>query len=213
MDDILLIDKPSGITSFDVIRKLRGNFAGRAPKMGHAGTLDPLASGLLIIGLNKATKRLAHFMNMPKTYEVAIEFGKVSDTYDAAGNIENSAAAAAALNIIKEEFFEKTLQQFIGKISQMPPDFSAKRINGKRAYDLARKGISPQLKPQTVEIYSLEITNWDWPFVSLRVKCGKGTYIRSLAHDLGQKLGCGGYVKELRRTAIGDFKVEQAVRP
>lgn len=205
MNSILLIDKPSGITSFDVIRQLRKKLGIR--KMGHAGTLDPLASGLLIIAVEGATKELSKYMGLPKEYEVRIEFGKVSDTYDADGEVQATGRAAA--NSSREDF-EKILPQFTGDIHQMPPAFSALKINGRRAYDLARKGLEVKLEPRTVYIESIEILEWNWPLVKLRVRCGKGTYIRSLAHDLGQTLGCGGYVKELRRTKIGEFRVEDA---
>lgn len=201
---ILFIDKPSGMTSFDVIRELRKKLKIR--KMGHAGTLDPLATGLLIIALESATKEISNYMNLPKEYEVLIEFGKISDSYDADGEIKET----GNLKGIARKDFEELLKDFIGEIDQMPPAFSAKRIKGQRAYDLARKGLKVDLKPNKVRIFSIEILDWKWPTVSLRVKCGKGTYIRSLAHDLGQRLGCGGYVKELRRTAIGEFRVPDA---
>ncbi|MEK7172239.1 MAG: tRNA pseudouridine(55) synthase TruB [Patescibacteria group bacterium] len=203
MNQILLIDKPSGITSFDVIRRLRNKLGVR--KMGHAGTLDPLATGLLIIAVGSATKEISRYMNLPKEYEVLMEFGKTSTTYDADGEIFKG-----VLRDVSRDEFEKVLGDFIGEISQMPPIFSAKKIKGVRAYDLARQGKEVKLEPRTVKIDKIEILEWDWPFVKLRVNCGKGTYIRSLAHDIGEKLGCGGYVKELRRTAIGEFKVEDA---
>ncbi|MEK9132953.1 MAG: tRNA pseudouridine(55) synthase TruB [Patescibacteria group bacterium] len=203
MEQILLIDKPSGITSFDVIRHLRRKLGIR--KMGHGGTLDPLATGLMIIGINEGTKRLTEFLGLPKEYEVLIEFGKVSNTYDADGEISDGSKR----KVVRDEF-EKTLKDFIGEISQTPPAFSAKKINGQRAYELARKGQVVELKPQKITISAIEILNFSWPFVKLRIACSKGTYIRSLAHDLGQKLGCGGYVKELRRTRIGNCRVEDA---
>lgn len=205
MNSILLIDKPSGITSFDVIRRLRTKLGIR--KMGHAGTLDPLATGLLIIGLEKATKELAHYMGLAKEYEVLIEFGKVSTTYDADGELQFT---NSELSMMSREEFEKQLQNFVGDIQQTPPPFSAIHVNGKRAYDLARRGEEVKLEPRKIQISAIEILNFDWPLARLRVQCGKGTYIRSLAHDLGAALGCGGYVKELRRTAIGDFRVENA---
>lgn len=200
-NDILLIDKPSGMTSFDVIRHLRRTLG--IKKMGHAGTLDPLATGLLIIAVGKATKRISEFMGQPKEYEVLIEFGKTSNTYDADGIITEG-----ALRNVSREEFENALVPFIGDIQQMPPAFSALKIKGQRAYDLARKGEKVELQPRLVHIESIEILEWRWPLVGLRVKCGKGTYIRSIAHDLGTVLGTGGYVKELRRTAIGEFRVE-----
>lgn len=203
--NILFIDKPSGITSFDVIRQLRRKLGIR--KMGHAGTLDPLATGLLIIALEGATKEISQYMNLDKTYEVLIEFGKISDTYDADGNIKDQKSEIK--NIEKSEL-EGALKNFIGEIQQVPPAFSAIRVKGKRAYDLAREGKEVKLEPRHVTIHSIEVLDWSWPLVRLRVRCGKGTYIRSLAHDLGQQLGCGGYVKELRRTAIGPYNVTDA---
>lgn len=203
MDKILLIDKPSGISSFDVIRRLRNKIG--MQRMGYAGTLDPLATGLLIIGIGDATKNLDNYVSLSKEYEVLIEFGKNSTTYDADGEISNG-----VLRGVDRKEFENVLKNFIGEILQMPPIFSAKKIKGVRAYDLARKGKEVKLEPKSIKIYKIEILNWDWPFVRLRVNCGKGTYIRSLAHDIGERLGCGGYVKELRRTAIGEFKVENA---
>lgn len=210
MNSIFCIDKPSGITSFDVIRQLRRRFRQaqpdiKLPKMGHAGTLDPLATGLLIIGVGEATKELSRYMGLAKEYEVVIEFGRVSTTYDGDGVISKY-----EIRKIQKNDFESVLKNFIGEISQMPPQFSAKRINGRRAYDLARRGEHAALKPVKVFIENIEIIEWNWPEVALRVRCGKGTYIRSLAHDLGQMLGCGGYVKELRRTRIGEWKVEEA---
>lgn len=203
MDEILFIDKPSGMTSFDVIRELRKKLGIR--KMGHAGTLDPLATGLLIIALGSATKRINEFMNLPKEYEVLIEFGKVSNTYDADGEITEGTPCE-----VSRADFEKVLKEFLGSIQQMPPAYSAKKIKGERAYDLARKGMEVILEARPVVIHELEIVDWNLPLVRLRVACSKGTYIRSLAHDLGQKLGCGGYVKELRRTKIGEYSVEKA---
>lgn len=209
INSILFIDKPSGITSFDVIRQLRRKYGIR--KMGHAGTLDPLATGLLIIGVGEATKELSRYMGLAKEYEVLIEFGKVSTTYDGDGRIQDTGYRIQGGNReIEREKFKEVLKQFMGEIPQMPPQFSAKRVNGRRAYDLARRGEQAALKPVKVFIENIEILEWNWPFARLRVRCGKGTYIRSLAHDLGEALGCGGYVKELRRTRIGEFRVEGA---
>ena len=200
---ILLIDKPKGITSFGVIRVLRRQLGIR--KMGHAGTLDPLATGLLIIGTEKSTKELASFMGLPKEYEFVVEFGKTSTSYDADGEITEG-----QLREVSREEFEAALQPFVGEIQQRPPIFSAIKVNGRRAYDRARKGEEVVLEPRTVTISSLEVLEWNWPFVKMRMACSKGTYVRSLAHDLGQVLGVGGYVTELRRTAIGSYRVEDA---
>lgn len=207
MDDgkILFIDKPSGITSFDVIRQLRRKLGIR--KMGHAGTLDPLATGLLIIALEGATKEISKYMNLDKTYEVLIEFGKISDTYDAQGEIKEQ---KFSMGKIEKSELESMLRKFTGAIQQVPPAFSAIRVKGRRAYDLAREGKEVKLEPRQVMIHSIDVMEFRWPLVRLNIRCSKGTYIRSLAHDLGQALGCGGYVKELRRTAIGPYKVSEA---
>jgi len=205
MENILLIDKPKGITSFDVIRKLRRSMNIR--KMGHGGTLDPLATGLMIIGVGAGTKLLTGYIGLDKTYETVIEFGKISDTYDADGKVEEVKSAPQVSRDQVEEILKK---DFTGEISQTPPIFSAIKVKGQRAYDLARSGKEVKLEPRKVTIKNIEILKWEWPLVTLKIDCSKGTYIRSIAHDLGQKLGCGGYVKELRRTRIGDFKVEDA---
>ncbi|MBI2453579.1 tRNA pseudouridine(55) synthase TruB [Candidatus Peregrinibacteria bacterium] len=207
MDEILFIDKPSGITSFDVIRRLRKRL--NIKKIGHAGTLDPLATGLLIIGVGNGTKQLEKFMKLPKEYEVLVEFCKVSNTYDADGVIE---PGPEPLREISRDVFNAELKIFIGEIEQIPPAFSAKKIQGQRAYEPARRGEKVEMKPNKISIFAIEVMEWNWPFVRLRVRCSKGTYIRSLAHDLGFALGCGGYVKELRRTAIGECRVETAER-
>lgn len=212
---ILLIDKPKGLTSFGVIRELRKKLG--VKKMGHAGTLDPLATGLLIIAVGKSTKQISEFMGLPKEYEVEIEFGKVSNTYDADGTLTPFTSTAFPDASVftdsqwcPKEKFAKVLPQFTGEIMQMPPIFSALKVKGQRAYDLARTGQEVHLEPRKVTISEIEILDYSWPFVKLRVACSKGTYIRSLAHDLGQVLGCGGYVKELRRTKIGHYTVTNA---
>lgn len=205
---IILIDKPKGITSFGVIRELRKKLG--IKKMGHAGTLDPLATGLLIIATDTMTKRIAEYMGLPKEYEVEIEFGKISTTYDADGEITSYGNTEKCLLLCSREQFEKVLTHFCGDIQQTPPIFSALKIKGRRAYDLARRGEAVLLQPRTVHIDTIDIITWAWPIVVLRVACSKGTYIRSLAHDLGHYIGCGGYVRELRRTKIGNFNVEDA---
>lgn len=202
----LLIDKPSGITSFDVIRKLRQKLGVR--KMGHAGTLDPIATGLLIIGVGHETKRLASLIGLNKEYEMTVRFGVTSDTYDREGKI----VAQETAKEIPREKIEAALKNFIGETEQMPPKFSAKKIKGVSAYKLARAGQEVSLEPKNVKISSIEILDYSWPLLRLRVNCSSGTYMRSLAHDLGRSLGCGGIVEEIRRTRIGDFSVEKAVQ-
>lgn len=201
----LLIDKPKGITSHDVVDFLRK--ITKIKKIGHAGTLDPLATGLLILGISReATKKLSLFQKMKKEYETKIRLGAISTTFDAEGEI----TFCEVKEIPKREKIEKVLKSFLGKIRQIPPPFSAKKIGGKKAYELARKGIFPKLKEIEVEIYDIELLKYEWPILEIKVKCSSGTYVRTLAHDIGQKLSTGGYIEELRRTKIGKFSVEAA---
>lgn len=202
----ILVNKPSGITSHDVVdflRKITG-----IKKIGHAGTLDPLATGLLILGIGReATKKLGKFQKLDKEYVAKIKLGATSNTFDKEGKIEKREfKKIPTLNEIKE-----VLKNFIGEIEQIPPPFSAKKISGKKAYELARKGIKFNLKPQKVKIYKIEILNYSFPYLELKISCSSGTYIRSLANDIGEKLNCGGYIEELKRTRIGNFSLENAV--
>lgn len=193
------------MTSFDVIRRLRKQTGIR--KMGHSGTLDPAATGLLVIGTGDSTKTLSEYLKMDKEYEAEIEFGKISDTYDSDGKISDFPHDKKAAGISE---MEAALKNFKGEIMQIPPAFSAKKIKGVPAYKLARKGILVSLEARKVKISKIEILGFAWPFLKVRVSCSSGTYLRSLAHDLGRKLGCGGYLKSLRRTRIGKFRVEDA---
>lgn len=206
MDGFLLIDKEKGITSFDVIRRVRKILG--IKKAGHAGTLDPLATGLMIVALEKATKSLKNLLRLDKHYEVLAEFGYVSDSYDADGNV-------GPLNtdiIIGEDRLGDILnKKFTGKFEQMPPVYSALKIKGKRACDIVRAGGKVELKPRSVTVNEFKIKEYRWPLISFEVQCGSGTYVRSLIHDLGQVLGCGAYVKELRRTMIGNYSVKDSV--
>jgi tRNA pseudouridine55 synthase len=209
MDGFLLIDKEKGMTSFDVIRVLKRRFNIKKLKIGHSGTLDPVATGLMIIAVGKATKMLGKFLGADKTYIGTAKFGAVSDTYDSDGKItEMSDIAPISLDAIKKIVQEN----FTGKIKQMPPKFSAKKVNGVRAYDLAREGKEFILEAKEVEVYSFEISSFKWPYMEFSVKCSSGTYIRSLVHDLGQKLGVGAYMDSLRRTAIADYSVDDAIK-
>jgi len=209
MDGFLLIDKEKGMTSFDVIRVLKRKFGIKKLKIGHAGTLDPIATGLMIVAIGKATKLLGGFLGANKTYIGSAKFGAVSDTYDADGKItEMSDIAPVSLDLIKKVVQEK----FVGKINQMPPKFSAKKVDGKRAYDLARKGEEFTLKPKEIEVYDFKILSFKWPHVEFSVSGSSGTYIRSLVHDLGQALKVGAYMDSLRRTQIGNAKIADAVR-
>ncbi len=204
---ILLIDKEAGITSYDVIRKLKQYFP-KGQKIGHAGTLDPFATGLLVILLGKFTKKSLEIMRMHKSYTVTAEFGYETDTHDPTGN---RVAKDDELDEISENEIEEALEKFRGKIKQTPPDFSAKRVKGKRAYDLARQGKNVKLEPREIEIYRLEQAGHDWPRVKFEVECSKGTYVRTLVVDLAQELGTYATPIELRRTKIGKYDVKDAV--
>lgn len=208
--EVLLVDKPLTWTSFDVVNKLRYQLKHKTGikrfKVGHAGTLDPLASGLLIVCCGKATKTIDSYMGMPKEYTGTIVLGATRPSYDMETEIDQT----FDISHITESAVHEAVQSFLGTIEQIPPLFSAKKIDGKKAYEFARKGVDLDLKPNVITIHEYEITRLELPEIDFRVKCSKGTYIRSLAHDLGQKLNVGGYLKSLRRTAIGDHKVADA---
>lgn len=196
------VDKPKTWTSFDVVAKLRGLL--KVKKIGHLGTLDPMATGLLVVAVGRdSTKRISEFMKADKDYEVELELGKVSDTYDAEGQVEDTGFDFASLD---KKSVQECLETFWGKSVQMPPAFSAKKINGRKAYELARAGKPVELKAVEVEMQGKDI-EVDLPFVRFKVTVSSGTYIRSLAHDLGQKLGCGAILTGLRRTRVGEFKL------
>ena len=201
---VLLIDKPLGWTSFDVVRKIRNTI--RIKKVGHAGTLDPLASGLLIVCTGKYTKRINEYMAREKEYTGTITLGARTPTYD----LESEPVDFRSMEGITREDVLKTLEQFTGVIQQIPPAHSAIKVDGKRVYELARQGKEVKLEPRTVTIHVFEITAWEWPVLQFRVVCSTGTYIRSLANDLGAALGCNGYLSSLCRTRIGEFLLESA---
>jgi len=203
---VLLIDKPLDWTSFDVVRKLRRLV--RTRKIGHAGTLDPLATGLLILCTGKFTKRINEYMAREKEYTGTITLGASTPTYD----LESEPEPGKAPDLVTEALVTGIIAaQFTGDILQVPPAHSAIKIGGKRVYELARKGREVKLEPRPVVIKEFEITDFRLPVLSFRVVCSTGTYIRSLANDLGAALGCGGYLSGLRRTRIGEFRVEQAL--
>ena len=204
---VFLINKPIEWTSFQVIGKMRWIFKVR--KIGHAGTLDPLATGLLIVCTGKFTKKINDYMGMEKEYTGTITLGATTPTYDLESTPEN----IKDFSHLTPEKIQQATVQFTGPILQIPPAHSAIKVNGQRVYDLARKGIAVELKPRPVTISSFEITGIDLPKVSFKVVCSTGTYIRSLAHDFGEALGCGGYLSSLCRTRIGTFKIEDAVTP
>lgn len=186
----------------DVLRKITG-----IKKIGHGGTLDPFATGLLVLGIGrKATKMLGKFQKFDKEYLAKIKLGSTSDTYDREGKIQERKIE----KIPTFEEVQSVINTFQGEIEQIPPPFSAKKIGGKKAYQFARKGILIKLKPQKIIIYEIKILRYAFPFLEIKVRCSSGTYIRSLAHDIGEKLGCGAYLEELQRTRIGKFSLKEA---
>ena len=199
-----MIDKPLQWTSFDVVRKLRNII--RIKKIGHAGTLDPLATGLLIVCTGKYTKRINEYMAREKEYTGTITLGAVTPTYD----LESEPESFSSIESISLEKIQEAAVQLTGPILQIPPAHSAIKVNGKRVYELARQGKEVKLEPRPVTIYAFEILSYQEGVVQFLVRCSTGTYIRSLANDLGRILGCGGYLSSLRRTKIGEFSVDDA---
>jgi tRNA pseudouridine55 synthase len=202
---VLLIDKPLHWTSFDVIRKIRNLI--KIKKVGHAGTLDPLASGLLIVCTGKFTKKINEYMSQEKEYTGTITLGATTPTYDLESKPENF----RPFEQITIEQLKKTARSFTGKILQTPPIHSAIKKEGKRVYELARRGEAVKLEARPVTISEFEIVNIELPLVQFKVVCSTGTYIRSLANDFGEALGCGGYLSSLCRTRIGNFLLKDAI--
>jgi len=207
---VLSFDKPLNWTSFNLVNKVRVllkyELNIKKIKVGHAGTLDPLATGLLIICTGKATKQIQQFQEMKKEYIATIVLGKTTPSYD----LETEVDRVFDISGISEDQVKEVLTQFIGDIDQVPPLFSAKNINGQRAYDLARKGVVKELAPNKVTIDEIELLEFNLPEIMIKVRCGKGTYIRSLARDIGEKLKNGAYLSKLIRTKIGDYEVDSA---
>lgn len=209
-DGILLIDKPKDWTSFDVVAKVRNILkkeAGRKIKVGHTGTLDPLATGLLVIVVGSYCKRAGEFSKLDKTYEVVMKLGETSSTGDAEGEKTIISDKKPDLDEIKAIFGD-----FIGEIMQTPPIYSAIKVNGQRAYKLARKGQRVEIEPRKVTITNLEITDYSYPYVNFTANVGSGTYIRSLVDDIGNKLATGAYMSDLRRTQVGPFYINQSIK-
>ncbi|GHA57687.1 tRNA pseudouridine(55) synthase TruB [Pontibacter akesuensis] len=203
--EILLLNKPLDWTSFDVVKKVRNTI--RVKKVGHAGTLDPLATGLLILCTGKYTKRIDEIQGQEKEYTGIIRLGESTPSYDR----ETEVTETRDSSHLTEAEIKAAAQTFVGTIEQIPPIYSAVQVDGKRAYDLARKGKAVELKPRTITIDAFDITSINGPEVAFRVVCSKGTYIRSLAHDLGEKLGVGGHLSKLERTRIGEYKLADAL--
>lgn len=208
---ILLVDKPLRWTSFDVVNKLKyeikKKFEIKKFKIGHAGTLDPLATGLLVVCIGKCTKLIPQIQLQAKEYTGTFTIGATTPSYDLEKQPENF----LPYNHITKEDIEKAVNQLTGTLQQLPPVFSAVRVDGKRAFDYARNEKEVILQPKEVTIYSFDITRMDLPEIDFRITCSKGTYIRSIARDFGEILGSGAYLSALRRTKIGDFSVEQAL--
>lgn len=208
MDEIILIDKPVGMTSFGVVARIRrilSKQAGKKVKVGHTGTLDPFATGLLVLVTGKMTKQAEKLSKKDKTYLAEIMLGQVSSTGDPEGEISAVSDRAPKLTEI-----EAATQKFVGEISQRPPIFSAIKINGQRAYKLARDGKEVEIPLRQVKIYSLEILEYNYPILKIKTHVSSGTYVRSLAEDLGAALGTGAYCSALRRLTIGDFDIKNA---
>jgi len=202
---VLVIDKPMGLTSHDVVQIIRRGTGIR--RAGHTGTLDPRASGVLVILIGPAV-RLSEFVSASrKRYQATIELGSTTDTFDEEGDIVET----GDIENITEELFEETLSQFVGEIEQVPPQYSAVKVKGKRAYDMARQGKEVDLEPRKINVYSLEMIEWAIPEVVIDVHCSSGTYVRSLANDLGEALGCGAHLVGLRRTMSGRFTLRDAI--
>lgn len=244
----VLIDKPAGWTSFDAVNLIRKKARVARPnikklRVGHAGTLDPFATGLLIVGVGReATKKLDEFKELPKTYLATIRLGATSDTDDRDGKItpchceyplmpigesgyeaiscaeKKSGIASPRLKTARNDKpsvaqIKKTLKKFLGEQEQIPPMYSAKKIQGKKMYELARAGKTIERKPNQIQIYDIKLIDYEWPNLTIKINCSKGTYIRALARDIGEALGTGAYCDQLRRTKIGDYSVENAILP
>lgn len=211
IDGIVLIDKPKGWTSFDVVAKIRGMLKPatglKRPKVGHTGTLDPLATGLMVVVSGKHTKRAEEFSKLDKVYETTMVLGQTSTTGDNEGEKTHVSS-----DVPTEVAVQAALEAFKGEISQVPPVFSAIKVNGQRAYDLARKGKEVVLEPRQVTIYEISDVMYAYPEVKFTVKVSSGTYIRSLVQDIGTRLGTGAYMSDLRRTKVGDFDIKDSIQ-
>lgn len=209
MNGILLIDKPSGWTSFDVVAKVRGivkHATGlKKPKVGHTGTLDPLATGLLVLVLGDYCKRAGEFTKLDKTYEVTMRLGLTSSTGD-----EEGSKTQGGSRKVEDGELQIVFKQFVGEIQQTPPIYSAIKVNGQRAYKLAREGKEVKLEPRQVTVHSLQLGSYNYPDVAFTANVSSGTYIRSLVEDIGTKLDTGAYMSGLRRTTVGDWDIQNA---
>lgn len=206
LEGILNIDKPSGMTSHDVVGRVRR--VAEMRKVGHSGTLDPMATGVLVVCLGRATRLVEYLVGRPKTYYGTVRLGQTTDSYDADGTILTESVVPE----ITANMLEPMLEQFRGDILQIPPMVSAIKKDGKKLYELAREGKTVERPPRPVTIYQLDLLKIDLPEVTLRIQCSAGTYIRSIAYDLGELLGCGGHLSSLRREQVGEFGLETTVQ-
>ena len=206
MDGVINLDKPAGMSSAAAVSRVK-RLLPRGTKIGHAGTLDPFATGVLLLLIGKATKRCESLMGQPKRYETTAKLGATTATDDR----DSPEIPATVQHLPSREEIEAAAATMVGTIQQRPPVYSALKIAGRPAYELARSGKPVNLEPRTVRIDSIEILSWQWPLLRLRIDCGRGTYIRAIARDLGEALQCGAYLTELRRTRIGPFDIAQAV--
>ena len=204
MDGVIVVDKPEGWTSHDAVNKVRR--LANTRRVGHLGTLDPMATGVLPLVVDRATRLAQFFVRGEKVYDAVVRFGYATDTYDRDG----SPTTPVTEPVIVREELQAALESFTGLLQQMPPPISAKKIGGTPAYKLARKNLPVDLKPVEVTVYSIELASLDGPLARLIVRCSAGTYMRSIAHDVGRALGCGAFVQSLRRMASGDFSLDQA---
>lgn len=205
-DGVLLIDKPKGPTSHDVVDAIRRHT--KVKKVGHCGALDPNATGLLVLVLGKATKLSDRLTSSDKSYEGVIKLGQSTDTFDAEGRVIEERPVPSELTL---EHLNELTQQFTGDLLQTPPMVSAAKVKGIPLYKLARRGIEVERKPKLVHVYMFRFTRLDLPYAYFKIKCSKGTYVRSIAHELGQKVGCGAFLYDLRRLEVGPFKVDNAI--
>jgi tRNA pseudouridine55 synthase len=206
VEGVVNLDKPAGITSARAVAAAK-RLVPRGTKVGHAGTLDPFATGVLLLLVGKATRWCERLMDAPKQYEATVKLGATTPTDD----VESPEVPVPVPAAPTEADVAAALPRFVGTILQRPPAFSAMRVEGRRAYDLARRGAPVELEPRPVRVYGIDLLDFDYPLLRLRIDCGRGTYVRAIARDLGEALGTGGYLTQLRRTRVGDFMVASAV--
>ena len=204
-DGILILDKPPGISSMEAVRRIKR--ASRVRRVGHAGTLDPMATGVIPICIGRATRLMEYMLDSSKEYVGEVRLGISTDSYDAEGQITGRADPSG----VRREAIEDTLNSFLGHIEQVPPMFSALKRKGKRLYELARQGIEVEREPRAMTVHSIRLADWNPPVATVRIECSRGFYMRSLAHDIGVRLGCGAHLKSLIRLRTGRFRIADAV--